>query len=156
MRILPLLSMLLFFTACGPEVIYEEEVDFPENGWSYSDSTTFSYILDDVSQAYDLILDVEHGVDFAYQNFYVNLHTTFPNGKRQSEQLSLQLAGNFGIWLGDCSGDLCTLSIPFLQNIRYTLPGEYSLTVEQNSRDEPLAEIQGIGLRVVVREPSTD
>lgn len=152
MRMLPLLCLLFLFTACGPEVVFEKEVGFPEAGWSYADSTSFNYSLDNVEQAYDLILDVAHGVDFPYQNFYVNLHSTFPNGKRQSEQLSLQLAGDFGIWLGDCSGDRCTLSIPFLQNIRYTLPGEYTLTVEQNSRDEPLAEIHGIGLRVVVHE----
>jgi len=152
MRLFPLFSMLLLLTACGPEVIYEKEVSFPESGWSYADSVTFNYTLEDVDQAYDLMLDVDHSTEFAYQNFYVNLHTTFPNGKRQLEQLSLQLAGDFGTWLGNCSGENCTLSIPFLQNIRYTLPGKYTLTVAQNSRDEPLVNVQGIGLRVVVRE----
>ncbi|MEM6772519.1 MAG: gliding motility lipoprotein GldH [Bacteroidota bacterium] len=152
MRHLPLLACLILFSACGPEVVYKDAVTFPETGWSYADSTTFSYSLDNVDQAYDLVLDVNHGIDFPYQNFYVKLHSTFPNGKQQTEQLSHQLAGDFGVWLGDCSGDACTLSIPFLQNIRYTLPGEYRLTVEQNSRDEPLAEALGIGLRVVVSE----
>lgn len=152
MRILFLLAPLLFLTACGPEVIYEKETVLPETGWSYADSTTFTYAVANTEQAYDLMLDLRHGVDFPYQNFYVKFHATFPSGKSQTEQLSLQLAGDYGIWRGDCSGESCSLSIPFMENTRYAQAGEYTITFVQHSRDEPLPSLQGIGFRVLVHE----
>ncbi len=152
MRILFLLAPLLLLTACGPEVIYEQETKLPESGWSYADSTTFTYTIEDTEQAYDLILDLQHNVDFPYQNFYVKFHATFPSGKSQTEQLSLQLAGAFGIWKGDCSGERCSLSIPFMENTRYTQAGEYAITFTQHSRDEPLPSLEQIGFKVLVHE----
>lgn len=147
--LLPLLALL---TACGPEVVYQEVRPLAATGWTYADSLSFVYPVIDRSRVYDLVVDVTHSEDFAYQNFYVWLHTTFPNGKRSSEKLSLQLAGDYGAWLGDCSGGSCTLGIPILQQLRYTLTGDYVLTIAQHSRDEPLVGIERIGVRLVVNE----
>lgn len=133
-------------------MVYERSTAFAPEGWSYADSVRFEYNIVDTTRAYELVLDVHHSADFPYQNFYVLLHTGLPSGKRVSEQLSLQLAGDFGAWLGDCSGNDCTLSIPLLGNARFGDPGTYTLTVEQHSRDEPLQGVNGLGLRVVVRE----
>lgn len=152
MRYLIIILALPFLTACGPAPIYEKDVAFPESGWAYADSVRFDYTITDSDKTYDLVLDVAHNDDFAYQNFYVKLHTTPPSGKRSSSQLSLQLAGNFGEWLGNCSGGKCRLSIPFLKEVNYLSPGDYSLTVEQYSRDEPLPALTGLGLRIIVHE----
>jgi gliding motility-associated lipoprotein GldH len=152
MRFLLLLILPLLFTACGPEVVFEGKTDIPSSEWMYADTASFAFNLDNVDRNYDLYLDVEHGDDFGYQNFYIKLHTTFPSGKRQSEQISLQLAGDFGQWLGSCSGGVCKLSIPILKNAKFDVAGQYQLTVEQYSRDEPLMALKSMGLAVVVSE----
>lgn len=152
MRYLPLLFLLPFLTACGPEVIYEKEVDFPSGNWAWADSVSFDYTVQDTSQLYDVFLEVDHGTDFAYQNFYVKILTTPPSGKRFDEQLSLQLAGDFGEWLGDCSGEQCQLSIPYLTDVRFRETGDYRISFEQFSRNEPLAAVDGLGLRITVAE----
>lgn len=152
LRCLVLLAFLPFLTACGPEIVYEEATVFADGNWAYADSVNFNFEVTDVDRPYDLDLTVSHGTDFAYQNFYVRVHTTFPSGKRETSQSSLQLAGDFGAWRGDCSGEHCTLSIPMLTDVRFEEPGAYAITVEQFSRDEPLAAIDGVGLRLSVSE----
>lgn len=152
MRLAPLLFLLPFLSACGPEVIYEKDVDFPNGSWAWADSVQFNYSVQDTSRLYDVLLEVSHGTDFAYQNFYVKIHTTPPSGKRFGEQLSLQLAGDFGEWLGDCSGEQCKLVIPYLTDVRFRESGDYGLTFRQFSRDEPLAAVDGLGLRITVAD----
>lgn len=150
-----LLSALLFLailSACGPTVIYEQHQELPATGWAYADSARFEFKVPDTGQAYDLVLSLTHSADFPYQNFYVKLHTGFPSGKRTSEQLSLQLAGDFGAWLGDCSGAVCEQEITILRNARFADTGDYYLTVEQFSREEPLAGVGSVGLAVVETE----
>ncbi|MFK8161540.1 MAG: gliding motility lipoprotein GldH [Lewinella sp.] len=149
MRILPFLFLLACIcSACGPTVIYEEEVQLPETGWAYPDSTHFQFSITEPETAYNFVLHLEHGTDFPYQNFYIKLHTGFPNGKRNSQQLSLQLAGAFGAWKGDCSGTSCNLDITFLKNARFEQSGDYYLTVEQHSREPVLGAIESIGFSV--------
>lgn len=152
MRYLLLLLPLISLTACGPEIVYEREVDFAETGWAYADTVRFDFELADTSRAYDLLLTVEHGTDFPYENFYVRIHTTFPSGKRNTEQVSLQTTGDFGAFLGECSGGDCSLPVLILENARFAATGDYALTVEQYSRDEPLSAVFGLGLRIVVSD----
>lgn len=151
-RLFCILVLLPFLTACGPEIVFEKEVDFPESGWSYADTVRFDFVIADSTRSFDFLLDVDHGTNFSYENFYVRLSTTFPSGKRTTEQLSLQLVGDFGSFLGNCSGDECSLTVPILENARFEAAGNYALTLEQYSRDEPLRGVDGIGLRVAVSE----
>lgn len=146
--LLLLCGIALGCCACGPTTLYEERLELPAEGWSYADSARFAFTVEDTAQAYHLVLSVQHAEDFAHQNFYVRLHTGFPSGVRTTEQLSLQLAGDFGAWLGNCSGGNCTLAIPILAQARFSTPGPYSLTVEQYSRENPLPGVGAISLAV--------
>lgn len=152
MRYLLLLALLPLLTACGPEVIFEEAALFGEDGWAYADSVRYDFTVAEIERPYNLDLTVHHGTDFSYQNFYVKVHTSFPSGKRETKQSSLQLAGDFGSWRGDCSGESCSLSIPMLSNVLFQEAGDYSIVVEQFSRDEPLGGVDGLGLKVSVAE----
>jgi len=143
------LFFLVLFSACGPTVIYEQEKEFPAIGWAYQDSARYDFTIPSAEQAYDLVLRLEHGTEFPYQNFYVKLHTGFPSGKRTSEQVSLQLSGDFGAWLGDCSGEVCGQEITILRNAKFAETGAYYLTVEQFTREPVLGAIGAVGLAVV-------
>ncbi|MEO0733012.1 MAG: gliding motility lipoprotein GldH [Bacteroidota bacterium] len=148
-----LLPLCLFLTACGPATLYEAEHALPDKGWTYGDVTAFTFTVTDTTQAYDLFLNVTHQPDFAYQNFYVLLYASLPSGTVDTQRVSLQLAGDFGSWLGDCGSSGCTLEIPILENVTYRVAGEYGLRVEQFSRDNPLAGVNAVGMIVQERQP---
>lgn len=145
------LAILSIAPACGPKTIYEHEVAYPQ-GWSYSDTTVFDFAVADLDAAYDLVLELDHGTDYPAENLYVRLHTTFPDGRRTSDRVSLELAGEYGVWNGDCSAERCDFSVPILSGTRFKEAGDYRLVVEQFSRRETVEEVRGVGLRVIVSE----
>ncbi|MEL7220086.1 MAG: gliding motility lipoprotein GldH [Bacteroidota bacterium] len=139
-----LLFPLILLASCGPDYVYEKEVAPPDGYWAYQDSLQAKFSIADTNAIYNLHLVLEHGVDFPYQNFYVCLHTRFPDGQRLTEQLSLELSVQGGVWLGDCSGERCTLDIPIQEGAYFDQAGDYELTIEQFSRKELLPAIHRV------------
>ena len=141
----------LLLVACGPEVIYEEDVSL-SGTWTYADSVSFAYDIADTSRAYDLQLSLKHGDAFGTQNLYTRFVTVYPDGRRQSETVSLELADARGRWQGDCSGEECELVIPLQDAARFPAVGRYGLVVHQYMREEAVSGVDGVGLRVAVAE----
>lgn len=154
-RLVCYLSLLLSayaLSSCGPNYLYEQELKIPETGWSYQDSLLATFEIPDTSSIYDLHLFIEHTTNFSYQNFYVQIHTQFPDGQRLMEQVSLELAGKGGVWLGDCNAETCALDIPIQQGAYFDQAGTYRLSVHQYSRRNPLPEIKSIRFALETRE----
>lgn len=140
-----LLALLVIgFSACGPNYVYENSLECDERGWAFQDSLQSSFEIGDSSTIYNLYLNLEHSPEFAFQNFYTRIHTYFPNGEKLTEQLSLELAAKGGIWLGDCNSKSCALSIPIQKDVFFNQVGQYKITIEQFSRQDPLPHIQSI------------
>lgn len=145
MRYLPAFLLLLVLPSCGPNYVYEENLDVDPSGWAYDDARTFQFSVTDTQQLYNLYLRFSHRPDFFSQNVYVNITTTFPGGEQVEEALSLQLANKFGQWFGDCSSESCTLEIPLQTEAFFNQLGPYSVAVEQWSREDPLMGVEAIG-----------
>ncbi|MEM1215387.1 MAG: gliding motility lipoprotein GldH [Bacteroidota bacterium] len=136
----------LLLTACGPSYVFEERLEVADVGWAYADSLVTEFTVTDTVSLHNLHLTVDHTDGFPYQNFYVLIHTTFPDGQRRSEQVSLELAGKGGVWLGDCSGAECHLSIPIQKEVFFAQTGPYRVVIQQHSRRNPLPEVRSVGL----------
>lgn len=115
----------------------------------YSDSLQFEAEITDTSKVYDIELEVEHTPEYGFQNVYVRIHTEFPNGKRLSQPLSLELAGKAGNWLGKCGRTKCRLMVPIQQSAYFNELGMHRFIVEQYMRMDALPGITGIGLHIV-------
>ena len=63
--------------------------------------------------------------------------------------VSLQMTNPESEWIGNCSGDQCTLSIDILSGAFYKSIGKYSLIIEQFSRSEILEGIKAIELKII-------
>lgn len=140
---------LLLVSCGGPETVFEQTSELGPAGWAYTDSIDFTFPVTDTTAKYDLVLSINHGKTFAYQNFYVWLATHLPDGTVKQQRLSLQLADNFGEWYGECSGESCTTEIALQSGTRFTETGEHHLVVTQYSREEPLKDIGEVGFRIV-------
>ncbi|PSR08792.1 MAG: hypothetical protein DA408_02930 [Bacteroidetes bacterium] len=144
MKLTALLSaclLALTLWSCGPNYVYEQELALPDTGWTYPDSLVATFNITDTTTIYNLHLRLAHQTDFPYANFYVRIHTRFPDGQRLTEQLSLELAGKGGVWLGDCSAEQCTLDIPIQEGAFFNQTGTYQVVIEQFSRSNPLPGI---------------
>ncbi len=145
LRFLPLLGLLSLLVSCGPNMVYEAAIEVPESGWTYQDSLTAQFTIEDSLTIYNLHLLLQHDERFPYQNFYVQVHTEFPDGQRLEELVSLELANKVGMWLGECSGSMCELDIPIQQGAYFNQIGDYQITIAQYSRRNPLPGIRAVG-----------
>ena len=135
-----LLSTVLF--SCGPHYLVDETVEISGGSWVYADSVRFEASIPDTTMVYDLWLTLDHSPEFAWQNLYIRIHTLFPDGKRLSAPLSLELANQGGIWQGDCNSKRCRFRIPIQEGAWFRQAGTYAFTFEQFMRESPIAGIQ--------------
>ena len=143
-----LLMMLIGFSACGPDYVYQQTRMVNSDTWTYSDSLTYEFAIEDTLQIYNLAVRLKHAQDFRYQNLYTQIHTTFPNGERLTETLSLELASKAGAWLGECGSKTCQLDIPIQEGAYFNQAGTYHVTIEQFTRQDSLPGIEWITFSV--------
>lgn len=144
-----LLVGVFFIFSCDDDVYYKQAIDIENAAWSYSEILDFEFEIRDTSAYFDLVLDVKHDVDFTYENTYVKITTVFPSGEQVTDQVSLQLADELDQWEGDCSGNLCRVSIILQNNVFFKEAGSYKLAVEQFNRVDPLQGIQSMELKII-------
>lgn len=147
------LTVLLLLTtavwSCRQSVVYEETFDIdPQQGWPYADSLTYAFSIADTQQIYNLYLEVDHLVDYPYQNLYINVRTVFPDGEDIAQVLSLELSDKQGFWQGDCNSKACNLRIPIQEGAYFNQFGDYRIVIEQYMRTDSLRGLQSIGLQL--------
>jgi len=136
-------------SACGgPDYVLNETHELPDNHWSYEDSIRFDFTIADTLQLYDLVLELKHSTDYAYQNLYTKIHTHFPDGQRLSKPVSLELANAAGQWQGNCNDEICTTPIPIQTGAYFNQSGDYTIVVEQFMRENPVNGVQSLTLKV--------
>lgn len=146
-NLLGLLGLLLYsLSSCS--TIYDETQVLENATWKQGESYSFEFEIQDTEQLYDLFLEVEHGTTYPYQNLYCLVKTTMPDGSTREEQASLELANAKGYWLGDCSGESCTRTIPFIIKTQFTVSGVYAVELKQHSRPESLGPIAHLRLYI--------
>lgn len=145
------ICIALCITACGPKVIYDDKQSI-NDGWSYDSPITFDFEISDTTTLYDMKLQVAHNKDYQWENFYVNVATTFPDGKKLESPLSIELANKNGIWLSECGSEKCLLDLLLRNNVKFPQVGSYRLEFTQDSRQNPLKDITALGLEISVEE----
>ena len=121
------------------EIIDDYSID--SDGWSYGDSLSFEINAADTINQYDLVLELEHDVDFTFQNLYVRSTTHFPSNNSIQDVISLNLGDIAGRWNGDCSANTCTAAILMRSKFRFSEIGKHRIVFEQFSR---FASLEGV------------
>jgi gliding motility-associated lipoprotein GldH len=136
--------------SCDREkVLFSETAGIGVKGWAYADSIPFTFHVADTLKYYDLILDVTHARDYAWENAYVQITTVFPGDSTKTDLVSLELSDGAGAWIGRCGRKTCTLAIPLQGHFRFPFPGSYSLTFTQYMRQDVIPGILSLRLQVI-------
>jgi gliding motility-associated lipoprotein GldH len=69
-------------------------------------------------------------------------------GISHKNQFEVVLSDNTGKWLGKGQGNLISYEKPFDGRLKLK-PGKYTVEIAQNMRDEKLAGVSDVGLKVV-------
>jgi gliding motility-associated lipoprotein GldH len=144
--IINILSLfLLAFSACEKNYFFDQKKTVANlNFWTYKDSLKYDFDLADTSVTYNLMMEVEHADQFAFENLYVKIHTIFPSGKRLGKLKSLQLIAPTGGWLGQKTGESVRSRLILQDHTIFKEFGHYSIVFEQFMRRDSLPGIQSI------------
>lgn len=148
MRYIAILIGCLSIIGCSQMVVYEQDYT-PEQGvWKYGDIFANQVTVEDTTQYFNLFLDLQHSDEFDYQNIYCQVTTTFPNGKKVTQQLPIDFADKKGKWYGKCSGGKCKVRAVLKEHIKFAEVGTYHFDFEQYSRQAELRHIDKLTFTV--------
>lgn len=141
-----LLISIAIMSCVNKNVIYDESVIIPNASWDNKELPYFDIMIDDTLSDYNFYFNIRHLENYRYSNFYMFLHTTFPNGNTTHDTIECILAYPDGQWIGEGSGSMRSLKILFNNNLRFPLKGNYHFEIEQAMREPVLDGVADVGL----------
>lgn len=150
--LLSLLAVSLFIPACQTIELYEKSVTIPGHTWDKSYKPTFNFTIKDTAVPYKLYVVLRHTDKYNYNNIYVNISTRQPGqDSSRTGRYDLTLATNEKGWLGSGMDDIYEhriLLTPAGQEFYFRKTGDYTFTIEQIMRENPLQHVMNVGLRL--------
>jgi gliding motility-associated lipoprotein GldH len=138
--------LFIALSSCNTNVVYSKYDKIDEKGWTASDKLNFDVEISDSTQNHDVYLTVRHDDAYPFNNLYVFLTTTYPNGKQSIDTIECVFANEKGEWKGDGAGDLWDNKIALKKNVKFPYKGKYQFSFEQGMRMDPLPLILDFGM----------
>lgn len=144
---------LWFITfSCTTIDLYEKSVTLPGHSWKSDYKPSFTFTIKDTSSSYLLYFVLRHNDKYSFNNLYINLYAKQPGqDSAQSVRYDLPLATNEKGWLASGMDDIYEhriLLTPRGQEFYFKKPGDYTFTIEQIMREDPLKNVLNAGLRI--------
>lgn len=134
--------------ACDQNRIYESNVKIPAGGWRYTEHARFEADITDTVAPCNIYINVRNNSSYKNMELWLFVDVYSPVGFMERDTVRIMLADHRGKWLGHGLGSKFDVRMVFRKNVRFPVTGKYVFEYEQAMRDEPLAGIEDIGLRI--------
>ncbi len=142
----------LLAISCTTIDLYEKSVSIPGHSWETSYKPAFTFSIKDTASPYQLFFIIRHTDRYSFNNIYIDLTTQQPgDDSTQTGRYDLRLATDNEGWLGTGMDDIYEHRIPLTPasgEFYFRKPGDYTFTVGQIMRENPLNHVLNVGLRV--------
>jgi gliding motility-associated lipoprotein GldH len=142
----------LIIVSCTTIDLYEKSVSIPNHSWKSSYKPSFTFSIKDTTSPYQLFLILRHNDKYNFNNIYINLVTKQPGADTtQTARYDLRLATDNEGWLASGMDDIYEHRIPLTPvggRFLFKKPGEYTFSIEQIMRENPLNNVLNVGLRI--------
>jgi gliding motility-associated lipoprotein GldH len=136
------------FSACNRNKVYEEYIKIDDYVWHNDKNIKFEFDIEDSLSLYNVYINVRHANFYPYNNLWLFVTSSAPNGAKSVDTIECVLAGNNGKWLGDGLGDIWDFQKPWKLNVRFGYKGKYRIEMEQAMRVDALTGVMDMGLKV--------
>ncbi len=159
MRLLLFLPFaLLVVCSCDKARVYEDSLDFKERSWRIADTAKFNFEIKDPGRRYNVFCNLRNSLDYPYARFFVRFTLRDSAGAELGEKLVSQFLfdqktgqpfGHSGL------GDVFDHQFLLAGQQEFKHPGSYQVELLQFMRQDTLAGILSVGVRVETAEQST-
>ena len=135
------------FSACDTIDIYEQSKAFPTHAWSNKEKLTFNFNITDTTSLYNIFAVIRHEDAYHFNNIWLDVTTITPDKNVTDQKVNLLLGNNNG-WLGTNMDDIVEHRVLLTKHPVKLKPGQYSFSIQQIMREEPLQSMLNAGIRV--------
>lgn len=140
---------LLFISSCTKLDVFEKNTPIPNNLWNYNFKPTFNFNISDTISEYNLYVVIRHRDAYRYNNIWLNIGTQSPKDSMRFQRFDILLGNDAKGWDGAGMDDIWELRKSITNGpFKFNKPGNYTFSVAQIMRDNPLPNIMSIGIRV--------
>lgn len=151
-RYLPLFFVVIFagllFTSCNKNMVFEKYKAIPETGWHKDSVVVFNIPVEDTLQNHNLHINIRNETSYNYSNLWLFIEILQPDGEMLTDTFEVILADPSGEWLGEGIGGLKTREAIFRRNVKFPVPGEYTVKLQHGMRQDVLKGIHDVGFKV--------
>lgn len=138
--------------SCDSNRVYEENLAMENNSWNKDDIKEFSFEVADTLSPLNIYINLRTTVDYPYSNIIVFMDSEYPNGVQNKDTLEFILAESDGKWNGENSGTIIEFRGMIASGGRFSSQGKYTFRLQHAMREDDLAEVVDIGMRVEIKE----
>ncbi|HRF76337.1 MAG TPA: gliding motility lipoprotein GldH [Chitinophagales bacterium] len=146
--LIPVIALLFILSGCEQSRVFDKNISLPKQGWFYDEAKTFEVEILDTAKSYNLYINVRHTDEYPYNNLWLKLTTTLPDGSVRENNVNIELSAATGEWSGNCVDGICYNSVLIQHNFSLPQKGKYVFSLEQDMRMNPIPYIMDIGIRV--------
>ena len=143
--------VILFITSCNTLDVFEKTKAFPEHEWKSSEKPSFNFTISDTTSLYNMYVVIRHEDAYRYKNIWLNVQVKDPDSTYTIKR-EFTLADNTK-WLGTGIDDVFEHRIIFNGLPISLKKGNYTFTLEEIMREDPLQHILNAGIRVEKVKP---
>lgn len=140
------LLVLLLFTSCKHNKVFEKYIKIDNNTWRRDKIIRFEVPIEDTISMYDVNLAVRHTSYYAYANIRMNLMITYPSKDTRTKDFNIFVRDRDGAFSGDGAGDLWDVTYPALQGVSLPFKGTYIFEVQNIMPLMETPDIMDVGL----------
>lgn len=149
-----LVPCALYLISCTTIDLYEKSVSIPGHSWISSYKPSFTFTIKDTTSPYQLFFILRHNDQYSFNNIYINLYVKQPGqDSAKAFRCDLRLATDADGWLASGMDDIyehrIDLNKYLIENdISLRKKGDYTFSIEQIMRENPLNNVLNAGLRI--------
>ena len=144
-----ILTLSVCFASCIKIDLFEKQSQIPSQQWYYNNVPQFTFNIEDTSSLYNVYIVLRHTDLYEYNNIWLRVGSTAPSDTIHYQNINLKLASDSKGWEGVGMDDIFEVrKIISPGPLSFKKSGDYSFSVAQIMRENPLNYILNVGIRV--------
>ena len=144
-----LVACSLQLTACDTIDLYEKVVSIPKHDWQSNFKPQFKFTIKDTNANYQMFVILRHNEKYNYNNIWLTVGSQAPGDTMRSQNINLELGNDAKGWEGTGMDDIFEIRKNITPGpVPFKKAGDYTFTLSQIMRENPLKHILNVGIRV--------
>lgn len=144
-----ILIVSILFISCGKINLFEKQAVIPSQQWFYDYVPEFKFTVSDTASLYNMYVVIRHTDLYQYNNIWLRIGSQAPQDSMSFQKINLELANDKSGWEGTGMGDIFEVRKNISPGpVSFKKAGEYTFSIAQIMRENPLRYIMSVGFRI--------